>query len=108
MTLNLYRQQMGDVTVFPFQTILCVYLLDTLLKTGELSLDEGSMLLQTFAEHFKKFEGKNCELIVTRKMGVSSVMLVASPGDIHFDNGVKIVVRLDMAGCMEELMLKLK
>jgi DNA-binding transcriptional MerR regulator len=108
MTLNFYLQQMGDVTVFPFHTILCVYLLETLLKTGELSLDEGKMLVQTFAEHYKKFEGKNCELIVTRKMGVSSMMLISSPGEIHFDNGVKIVARLDIGGCIKELNLKLK
>jgi DNA-binding transcriptional MerR regulator len=108
MTLNFYLQQMGDMTVFPFQAILCVYLLETLLKTGELSLDEGKMMLQTFAEHYEKFEGKPSELIVIRKMGVSSIMLVSSPGEIHFDNGVKIVVRLDVAGCIEELKLKLK
>jgi DNA-binding transcriptional MerR regulator len=107
MTLNFYLQQMGDTTVFPFQAILCVYLLDTLLKTGELSLDEGKMMLQMFTEHYKKFEGKPCELIVTRKMGVSSIMLVSSPGVIHFDNGVKIVVRLDVASCIEKLNLKM-
>jgi DNA-binding transcriptional MerR regulator len=108
MTLNFYLQHMGDMTVFPFQAILCVYLLETLLKTGELSLDEGKMMLQTFTDHYKKFEGKKCELIVTRKMGVSSIMLVSSPGEIHFDNGVKIVVRLDVASCIENLNLKLK
>jgi len=107
-TLNFYLQQMGDMTVFPFQSILCVYLLETLLKTGELNLDEGKMMLQMFAEHYKKFDGKKCDLIVVRKMGITSIMLVSSPSEICFDNGVKIVVRLDVASCIEELNLKLK
>ncbi len=105
--LNFYLQQAGDKTVFPFPSILCVYLLETLLKSGELSLDEGKMLVRTLEDHYDKFDGKHCELIIIRKMGVSSCLLVSNPGEIHFDNGVKIVVRVDVAGCIKQLKSKL-
>jgi DNA-binding transcriptional MerR regulator len=105
--LNIYLQQAGDLTVFPFPSILCVFLLETLLKSGELSLDEGKLLVRTFEDHYSKFEGKSCELIIIRKMGISSCLLASGPGEIHFDNGVKIVARLDLADCIKQLKLKL-
>ncbi len=107
LTLDFYIQQLGDVSLFSFANMLCAFVLEKLLETGEMNLDEGKMLLQTFEDHYKKLERKHSELIFIRKMGVSSFILASIPSEIYFDKGVKIVTRLNLSSCIEELRMKL-
>lgn len=108
VSLELFIQETGDMEIFPFEKALFAFILEKLLQTGEISLDEGRNLLRVSNEHYRKFEGKNCELIFTRKMGVSAFMLHQLPGELYFESGVKVVVRLNMASCIEELKVKIK
>ncbi|MEK3726104.1 YhbD family protein [Paenibacillus sp. FSL H8-0034] len=96
---------MGRSDVYRFEQILSLFLLDRYLQSGELNLDEGKILLQTFGEHYTKFEGKNCDLMFIRKMGVSACFLAAAGSDIYFENGVKIILRDNIAKRIEELKL---
>ncbi|MGZ4033183.1 MAG: YhbD family protein [Tumebacillaceae bacterium] len=105
--LELYVQQCGDAEVFAFEQLLFLYILDQMLQGGEMSLEEGKTLLRILADDYRKFQGKNCELIFVRKMGVSMFCLVANPSDIYFEAGVKVLVRLNLATSMEELKTKL-
>ncbi|TVY08991.1 YhbD family protein [Paenibacillus cremeus] len=105
--LNVYIQQHGEMPVYSFPSILSIYVLDQLLAAGEMNLDEGKLLLQTLEAHLKSFEGKHCELIFTRKMGISSFILVSSPNEIYFDRGVKVVARYMLTRFIEELTAKI-
>lgn len=103
VALTLYTEECGEPGVFTFPHLLCVYVLDKWLKTGEISMDEGKMLVRTFSDHYTKVEGKNCELFLIRKMGVSMFLFAPSPCDLYFDHLAKIVCRLPIAACVEEL-----
>jgi DNA-binding transcriptional MerR regulator len=105
--LNLFLESQGENEQLVFEQIFNLYVLDKLLQTGEINLDEGKMLLQILHDHYPKFEGKACELVLVRKMGISSLLLVSSPGEIYFDSGTKMVIRLPLIPCIEELKLKL-
>lgn len=105
--LEIYTEKVGDTDSFTFDRILHAYMMDKLLQSGEISLEEGKSLLDTLADNYKKFEGRHCELIFMRKMGVSAFMLALSPSEIYFEKSAKIVARLSMAGCIEELKIKI-
>ncbi|MCQ6562612.1 YhbD family protein [Paenibacillus mendelii] len=96
----------GDGT-YSFERMLFLFTADKLLQTGEMNLEEGGQLLQTLQEHFSKFEGKGCDLVFIRKMGVSAFALISASGELYFEGKVKLVARLSMTVCLEELKTKL-
>jgi DNA-binding transcriptional MerR regulator len=93
--------------IYTFEQTMYMFMLDHCLQTGEMSLDEGKFLLQTFADHYRKFEGKNCDLIFIRKMGVSAFLLVSAGSELYFEQGVKIILRVNVGKLIEELKLKI-
>lgn len=107
VSLDFLVEQLGDAEVFAFDKILFVYALDKLLQTGDMNFDEGKILLKVLNEHYKKFEDKNCELIMIRKMGISTFLLLSNPNEIYFETGVKVVMRLNLGNCIQELKLNL-
>ncbi|MBW5468838.1 DUF4004 family protein [Brevibacillus formosus] len=102
-SLEVFNVFHGSLRTFTFQQALYAYVLEKLLAAGDLSVDEGGGLLQVLASHYPKFEGKPCELIFMRKMGISTFVLVSGSTEMYFDSGVKVVKRLDLANCIEEL-----
>ncbi|MFL1672073.1 YhbD family protein [Paenibacillus dendritiformis] len=107
MALQVYTEQMGDAEAFSFEKLLHIYVLDRLLQSGDMSLEEGMLLLQLLGDHYGKFEGKDCDLVLIRKMGISSLLLVSSPEEVCVDSGTKLVTRLSLSSCLEELKVKL-
>jgi hypothetical protein len=90
--LCFYVDYSEDMEVFPFEKIFYLYVLEKLLQTGDMSLDEGKGLLSTLEEHYHQIKGKNSELIFLRKMGVSTFLLVSSLTEIYFEKNVKVVL----------------
>jgi hypothetical protein len=107
IALETFIRYQGDAETFPFDKTLFMFVLEKLLQTGEMSLDEGKQLLSTFAEHYRTFEGRHCDLWMIRKMGVAAFLLTSSQSELYFDPGVKIVTRLPLAGCIAELKLQI-
>ncbi|MNS18887.1 hypothetical protein D3C72_505930 [compost metagenome] len=107
IALDVYLKTTGHEGLFMFEKILSVFVLEKLLRSGDISLDEGKLLIQTLAEHYPAFAGRDCELRLIRKMGVAAFILLSRNSEIYFDQGVKEVVRLSMAQATEELKLKI-
>ncbi|CAI6085985.1 YhbD family protein [Cohnella sp. JJ-181] len=95
-------QQNGQ-EAYSFEQLLYLYATDRLLSDGEISLEESGMLMETLRNHFPRFEGKPCELLFMRKMGVSMFALVAAPPALYFDPGVKIVIKMQLTELAEQL-----
>jgi DNA-binding transcriptional MerR regulator len=108
ISLDCFLQHCGNIEEFSFQMLLYLYILDKMLVTGEMSLDEGKLLLQVLQDHYPRFERKNSELLFIRKMGVPLFILVScQPDELCLDDGAKVVQRLNLAGCVEELKVKI-
>lgn len=107
LSLGVFLELYGSEDVFTFERTLFAYVFDKELQSGEINLDEGKMLLQTLFDNYKNFEGKNCEIVCTRKCGIFSCFLVPSPIEIYFEKGTKVVKRLNIASCVEELKIKI-
>jgi hypothetical protein len=107
VVLQRFAEGDSDNTVYSFDLLLYFYVVDKLLQAGDMGIEEGEQLLRTMREHFPKFEGKSCDLIFIRKMGVSSFALISSTAEIYYESGVKLVVRLAITECIEQLKGKL-
>lgn len=107
ITVDMYTDEIGETELFTFDRLLYLYTLDLLLKDGQISLDEGKLLLRTLHDRYPSFEGKACDLLLIRKWGVSLFLLVSGTSDIAADADARLIVRLPMARAIEELKLKL-
>lgn len=105
-TMDFLVRLYGSIEIFSFEKILYARILDKALKSGSISLEEGRLLLETLEEHYKKYEGRNCELVFLRKMGISSCFLISSPSEFYFETGTSIVFKINIASCIEELKIR--
>lgn len=90
---------------FSYQKILYVYILENLLQSGEINLEEGKMVLQVLEEYQALL--KNSQLIIVRKLGISTCLLGTNNAEFHFEKGTKVVIQQNISSFMEELKTKL-
>lgn len=107
MTMDLYAEVLGIPETFDFQGALYAYLLDKMLTSGEIGGEEGKVLLKTMSESFPGFEGKQCDVIFARKLGVPFCMLVSGPAMVSLDPAAKLVDRINISNIIEELKTRL-
>jgi DNA-binding transcriptional MerR regulator len=91
-----------------FGEVVSLSALDTLLKTGDVSLEEGRTVLQSLQENYPAFEGRPADLVFVRRMGLSTSMLVSSAAEVRFEPSARVVARLNLADCAEALSTRIK
>jgi DNA-binding transcriptional MerR regulator len=106
-SMDIFAQVLGIPEVFDFQKTLYAYLVDKLLGSGDASAEEGKIILKTLAENFPAFEGKQCELLFVRKLGVAFCLLIEGQRQVSLDPGARLVTRLSISSAVEELKTKL-
>jgi hypothetical protein len=106
-TLTMYKNIYGEINTFSFEKILYISLLEKSLASGNVSLDEGKLIIETLEENHKLLEGKNCEMIFLRKFGMALCFLISVPNEIYIDKGAKIILRINISQCIEELKIKI-
>jgi hypothetical protein len=82
--------------------------LDSLLTTGELSLDEGRVVLDALQENYPEFEGRAADLLFVRRMGLSTALLVSSGAEVRFDRAARVVARINLSESAEALRAKIR
>ena len=107
MTLDRFGGAKAGRKDYAFEQVVHLFAVDRLLSKGEMNLDEADRLFHTLTENTAKFEGKGWELFFIRKMGISFFLLAASPAELIFDEGTRLVNRLSLAELMEQLNGKL-
>ncbi|EMI9090994.1 MULTISPECIES: YhbD family protein [Bacillus] len=105
--LQFFIEQTNKTTEFQFVDILYVYMLEELLQSGEISLEEGKMVLQVLRENYEAIKHKTCDLIIVRKLGISTCLLVSNVDDLIFEKGTKIVLSEAIMKYTEALKKKL-
>ncbi|MDR7002718.1 YhbD family protein [Neobacillus niacini] len=105
--INFYLENEKGGLQFNFSRMLEVFVLEKLLQSGEINLEEGKMVLQVLKDQAPLIKQKSAELVITRKLGVSSCLLFINTESFHFERGTKIVSQLSLLACMEEMKLKL-
>ena len=105
--IDFYIQEKEKTDEFDFEKILYLYILDKLFKSGKINFEEGILILNLLEENYPKFNGKNCQLIFIRKLGISSSCLVSKPSEIHFESNTNIIESVDISKQIEELKIKI-
>lgn len=105
--LKLYLEFRGGAEPLDYNDLLSAYLLGKYLSSGDLSLDEGKLMLEVLREEIIRFGGKPADIFMMRKLGVFSCFAAAPPCDVCFDKGVKLVGKVNIPAAAEELKLKL-
>jgi hypothetical protein len=90
-----------------FDQILYVFILELMLQSGNIQLDEAKMVLEVIETHYPTLKQKDNLLLFTRKLGVSSCLFVSNAEDLFFDQGTKIIMKLSTLKLVEELKTKL-
>lgn len=106
--LNLYIEVADPAAqslLFEFDKLLSMYVLDQWLQSGDISLEEGRLLIEMLNEHLPRMAGMDGGIILIRKQGVSTFILVANDPQIYVDPGAKIAAHLSLAQCTEALKL---
>ena len=103
---ELYQQCFPRSTSLAFPEVLAVYVLDQLLRSGDVNLQEGEMVVRTMVEHAADFAHKAADLVVGRKLGIAWCALVSTDAKLAFDNETKVILRLGVSKYVEELKLK--
>ncbi|WP_462412668.1 YhbD family protein [Neobacillus sp. Marseille-QA0830] len=105
--MNIYIDIDKGGPVLDFSRILEVYVLEKLLQSGEISMDEGKLLLQVMKENRTVIKQKSCDLVIMRKLGISSCLLVVNAESFYFEPGTKVAAQLKLMACAEEIKSKL-
>ena len=105
--IHFYLENDVRGTLFDLGRIVEVYILEKLLQSGEINLEEGKMILQMLKDNETVSKQKNCELVVIRKLGISSCLLLINGEDVHFEKGTKVIAQLSLLHLMEEIKAKL-
>ncbi|CAI8991321.1 DUF4004 family protein [Bacillus sp. IT-79MI2] len=105
--IQFFIEQTNKPAEFQFVDTLYVYILEELLQSGEISLEEGKMVLQVLHDNYEAIKHKNCDLVVIRKLGISTCFLVSNVEDLLFEKGTKVVIRATIMNYTEALKTKL-
>ncbi|MDG3075062.1 YhbD family protein [Bacillus halotolerans] len=96
----------GADTVFSSRDLLSLYVLEGLLQSGNVSLEEAKMAAEVLRKYDTAEIKKQTELIILRKLGVTTCFIAAAADSILFESSVKIVERVDLANASEKLKTK--
>jgi hypothetical protein len=91
-----------------FGEVVSLAALDTLLKTGDVTREEGRVVLDALQENYPAFEGRPVDMLFVRRMGLSTAMLVSSGADVRFDRAARVVARINLSESAEALRAKIK
>jgi len=96
-----------DGTPFSFDDALHAYLFSQVLVSGELSLDEARLMLDTLRTAAIRFGTVPAQVLLTRKLGVFGCVALSAGGDVLPDKDTRLIRRFDLKAAAEELKLKL-
>jgi hypothetical protein len=105
--LTLYRDLYPEKESLEFENILTIYVIDSLFQDGTISFDEGKLVAGLLEDNYQKIHGKSGELYFLRKQGISTCFLTAGVCEVFLDSSAKVVSRITISSCIEELKIKL-
>lgn len=106
MTINIYKGLHKNESIFSQDEILFMYIMEKFMDTGDVSLEEGKLILIEVEKRYKELEDKNYDVLLVRKFGVAMVLIIKSEAKYFIEAGVKIVHAENILKALEELNLK--
>ncbi|TDB37926.1 MAG: DUF4004 family protein [Actinobacteria bacterium] len=105
--ISVFRSAHPDAAALVFGELVSLYVVDKLLGTGDVSLEEARSVLATLEEQFGAFEGSDGDLVCVRKMGVSVCGLITSSAELRLETSARLVARVNLQESVEALSARL-
>ncbi|URZ09107.1 YhbD family protein [Clostridium felsineum] len=105
--LNLYNNIYPKIEKFSFNELLFMTIVDKFLISGLISLEEGSLILNTLKENYENFDGRYCDVVLIRKLGVAMCFLMLIPNELYIESKASLVLKVNAGECTEDLKSKL-
>ncbi len=105
--LDIYIADNGGGTGFDFGEIRLIYLFNSLLVSGSVSLDEGRLVLDLLRTGALRFENAAFDVILTRKLGSFCCFAVPAGCNVCLDKDMRLLSRISVPAVTEELKLKM-
>ncbi len=106
--VSVFESVHPDAGPLVFGELLSLYVLDRLLAAGDLSLEEGRTVLATIEDAYASFEGRDCDLVCIRRMGVAVCLLVSTAAQVGVEAGARMVARISVQESVEALGARLQ
>ncbi|MDD3225065.1 MAG: YhbD family protein [Clostridium sp.] len=106
-SIKIYKGKHKEVNGFYFNELLFMEIIDKFLQSGTASLEEGKLILDTLEKNYKNFDGRYCDVVLVRKLGVAVCFLMLIPNEIYMENDAKLVLKVNAGKCVQELKSKL-
>ncbi len=105
--VTLYKDTHKESRGFNFNELLFMNIVDKFLKSGKASLEEGKLILSTLEKNYKNFDGRYCDVVLIRKLGVAVCFLMLIPNEIYVETEAILVLKINAGECVEQLKSKL-
>ena len=105
--LEIYLSDNGSSSSFDFGEIRLIYLFNSLLVSGSVSLDEGRLVLDLMRTGVLRFESAAFDLMLTRKLGSFCCFAVPAGCEVCLDKDMRLISRVSVPAMTEELKLKM-
>ncbi|MBP3038492.1 YhbD family protein [Bacillaceae bacterium Marseille-Q3522] len=106
-TIHFFLDKVNDNEVLSFDRIFQLAVVENLLNTGDIHIEEGKMVMQLLDDIFLSSRPKDYELLFIRKHGISSCLLCQTK-DYFFEKGTKVVAQVSLMNFIEDLKTKLR
>lgn len=90
-----------------FDELQMLYIFNRVLMSGDVSLDEGRVMLDVLRTNAAKYGDEPSALYLTRKVGVFGCFSISPPSDVCLDKDTRLVSKIELSAVKEELKLKL-
>lgn len=107
ITMNIYCKMYSCGQSFSFTKILYMHILEKFMESGKVSIEEGKSILQTVKDNYDKIQKEDYDIILLRKFGVSITILAPHGDEIYIDNSTKMVFKISVLKCIQELKIKI-
>jgi DNA-binding transcriptional MerR regulator len=99
--LQFYQENDVRGNDFDLSRVLEVYILEKLLQSGDINLEEGKMVFRVLKDHEEVIKQKSCEIVMLRKLGISSCLLLVNTENFYVETGTKAIARISLLQLME-------
>lgn len=106
--LALFSERHPHAHPLAFGELVSLSVLDRLLKSGNVTETEGKIVLDALETHYPAFDGRDADLLVVRRMGLSTALLVSASAEVRFDSSARVIERINLGECAEGLRLKMR
>ncbi|PPK48604.1 YhbD family protein [Clostridium algidicarnis] len=107
-TFDVYEEVFNVSLQYSFDEVLYIYILDRLLQSGDISVDEGKSIVNLLNKNYNKLKDKEYEITLLRRLGVGLWIINEYTNDIYYDENSKVVIRHSISKYVEELKLELE